>query len=117
MPISHNQNPETPDHSTYLSPDGLVEVVIKTNTAKRWPQHTYPVVCLLLKAEATTRVQVASDGRYDVMLTSREIHALFHALRKCDPKFGQTINGPAVDKCPFRKKRWDAINRRRFNQG
>lgn len=112
----HNETPETPDHTAYRSPDGLVEVVVKNNSAKRWPRHTYPVVCLLLKAEAATRVQIADDGRYDVMLTSREINAFVEALRKCDPKAKQTLEGPAKDKCPARKKHWDAINRRRFNQ-
>lgn len=116
MPTTHNAENPHPDKTVYQSEDGLVEVRIKTNSARRWPQHGYPVACLIFKAAKATRVQLAPDGRIDVMLNNREIKAFFDALKYCDPAFDQTVKGPAQNKCPLRKKKWEVINRNRYKK-
>lgn len=115
MPNTHQDHQE-PEGTVYQSKDGLVEVQIKTSTARRWPQHNYPIVCLVLKAARATRVQTAEDGRIDVLLNNEEIGAFFEALKRCDPNFDVTMKSPPKNKCRLRKRKWDDLNRRRHGQ-
>lgn len=115
MPNTHQDHQE-PERTIYRSQDGLVEVKIKTASARRWPQHNYPVVCLLLKPARATRVQTASDGRLDVLLNNEEIRSFIEALKQCDPSFDATMKAPPMNKCQLRKRRWDDFNRRRHGQ-
>ena len=111
-----------PNHSSaerinFRSQDGLVEIVTKKATARRYPPHEYPVVCLHLKPRAGTRVQLLfnADGSVDCMLTHEEMIALCRALNAADPKAGYRWNNiPA--KCAARKAYWDRINAQRWKQ-
>ncbi len=103
------------DVVNYRSEDGAVEIVTKVTTARRHPQHSYPVVCLLLRPRPGSRVQTLTDGSggLDVLLNHPEVAAHVHALVKADPKCAgyRVPNIPA--KSAARKKYWDKINQER----
>ena len=95
----------------YRSEDGLVEVITKTATAKRFPAHDYPVVCLRFKPQAGTRVQKHGDG-VEVVMTHQEVARHLAALNRADSKGNYRWNNVAP-KCPHRKAHWDQVNRER----
>ena len=105
------------DRVNYRSRDGAVTIITKVATAKRWPQHAYPVVCLQFRPKPGTRVQRMDDGAgIDVLLTHQEVEQHILALKAADPKAGYRT--PKVPSKPEeRKKRWDDINRRRHEEG
>lgn len=107
------------DRLNYKSKDGRVTIITKVATARRWPQHDYPVVCLELRPGPGTRVQELKDGSkgIDVLLTHEEVAQHIQALNAADPKAGYRV--PHVPAKPMhRKEHWDEINRkRRRNRG
>lgn len=105
-------NPLKMDAPFYISEDGLVEIRIKSQTAKRYPQHNYPIVCLLLRPLAHSRVQKRSDGQegLDVLLTHEELRMLNDAVAKADPHYDSMLAGKTKKKDPARKEKWDRIN-------
>ena len=98
----------------YRSEDGLVEVITKTATAKRFPAHDYPVVCLRFKPQAGTRVQKMGDG-VEVVMTHQEVARHLAALNRADAKGNYRWNNVAP-KYPHRKAHWDQVNRERNQQ-
>ncbi len=112
-------NSEAPgDRVNYRSPDGLVTIVTKVASAKRWPQHDYPIVCLQLRPQQGSRVQEieGGSGALDVLLNHEEVARHIRALSEADPKAGYRV--PHIPlKSADRKARWDAINRKRRQNG
>lgn len=104
------------DNVNYRSADGLVTIVTKVASAKRWPQHDYPVVCLQLRPKKGTRVQELGDGSQgiDVLLNHEEVARHIRALNQADPKSGYRVPHIAM-KSPDRKAKWDEINQKRRN--
>ncbi|HWQ90815.1 MAG TPA: hypothetical protein VN673_04030 [Clostridia bacterium] len=112
--ITNNKPESSGDHINYISKDGLVTIRTKVASAKRWPQHDYPVVCLELRPSPGTRVQELPDGSVgvDVLLTHEEVARHIQALCDADPKAGYKV--PYVAAKPLdRKAKWDEINRKR----
>ena len=104
---------QQPKHAFhYRSTDGLVEVLTKTATAKRFPAHDYPVVCLRFKPQAGTRVQKMGDG-VEVVMTHQEVARHLAALNRADAKGNYRWNNVAP-KCPHRKAHWDQLNREHY---
>jgi hypothetical protein len=110
------QKPAT-DRVNYVSPDGQVEVVTKVESAKRYPQHGYPVVCLKLRPREGTRIQQLDDcsGGVEVLFRHAEIAEHLRALNAADPKTKYEVP-PTLGKPAERKARWDAINRKRWQE-
>jgi hypothetical protein len=107
------------DRLNYKSKDGLITIKTKVASAKRWPQHDYPIVCIQLRPQPGTRVQRLDDGSegIDVLMTHEEVAHHIRALNEADPKAGYRV--PHVPTKPWdRKALWDEINRkRRGNRG
>ena len=97
----HMIQPQPKHAFHYRSEDGLVEVITKTATAKRFPAHDYPVVCLRFTPQAGTRVQKHGDG-VEVVMTHREVARHLAALNRADAKGNYRWNNVAP-KCPHRK--------------
>jgi hypothetical protein len=105
----------TGDRVNYKSEDGLVEVLTKVESAKRYPRHGYPVVCLRLRPKKGTRIQLLDDGSGGVEVLFRHIEIAEHlqAINTADPK--SNYQGPTVPGKPDeRKAKWDAINQQRW---
>ena len=110
-----NNRPKVTDALNYRSTDGAVEIHTKVTTAHRYPPHHYPVVCLQLRPKRGSRVQLLDDGSggLDVLLTHAEVAAHIKALQIADPKHGYQV--PDIKPKPEeRKRRWDEINRARW---
>lgn len=107
------------DRINYRSPDGAVTILTKVSTAKRWPRHNYPVVCMQLRPSIGTRVQQLEDGSggLDVLFSHVEVAEHIKALNDADPKVAYRV--PHIPEKPrHRKEKWDGINRmRRGNHG
>ena len=104
---------QQPKHAFHFrSADGLVEVITKTSTARRFPAHDYPVVCLRFKPQAGTRVQKHGDG-VEVMMTHVEVARHLAALNRADGKaFYRWKNIPL--KSAARKAHWDKVNQEHY---
>jgi len=109
------ENPQTNQTSipagetrNYVSPDGLVEIVTKTSTARRYPPHSYPVVCLRFKPRPGTRIQKHGDG-CEVLLTHLEVVRHLAALNQADAKAAYRWKF-VPEKPAARKAHWDKIN-------
>lgn len=109
----NNKQPLT-DRVNYRSTDGLVEVRTKVSTAKRYPKHDYPVVCLQLRPKPGCRVQPLGDGSagVDVLFSHRELIEMLTALNQADPKSKYTWQDIPM-KPAERKAYWDALNQHR----
>lgn len=83
-------------------------------TARRYPKHDYPVVCLHLRPKLGSRVQkLDGEEGLDVLLTHEEFAAHGQALAEADPAF-KDYRPPTVPAKPAsRKARWDRINQER----
>lgn len=115
MKTNINTNPEfSGDRINYRSPDGAVTIVTKVSTAKRWPKHNYPVVCMQLRPSPGTRVQKLEDGSggLDVLFSHLEVEKHVEALNEADPKAAYRV--PHIPEKPrHRKAKWDEINHKR----
>lgn len=106
-----NDSSATPEELHYRSDDGLVEVIVKRQTARRFPQHDYPVVCLRLRGKRATRILPESDG-VEALLTHREICAFLRALNSADGK-AQYSWRDIAEKSACRKEFWRRVNANR----
>ena len=98
----------------FRSSDRLVDVVVKgVGEAKRYPDHTYQVVCLRLFPQAGTRIQQIEGGGLDVLFTHVEVAALLSALNSVDGK-AQYQWTQVPEKPAARKAFWARINAERF---
>ena len=113
-PDKANPNRPLDERVIYRSADGQVEIVAKSQGARRFPRHDYQVICLHLRPRKGTRIQQLeeSDG-LDVLLTHREIAAQLAALNEVDPKAEYRWRD-IPEKSASRKARWDAINAERW---
>jgi hypothetical protein len=97
----------------FRSSDRLVEVVVKgAGGAKRYPDHTYQVVCLRLFPQAGTRIQEIEGGGLDVLFTHVEVAALLSALNSVDGK-AQYKWTQVPEKPVARKAFWAQVNAQR----
>lgn len=109
--------PKAADRLNYRSADALVEIRTKVSSAKRFPQHNYPVVCLHLRPQRGCRVQPLADGSggCDVLFNHAELIELLAALNAADAKCKYTWQ--EIPKKPVeRKAYWDQVNQRRRKQ-
>ena len=107
------RKPTTAERINYTSPDGQVVVVTKESTAKRWPRHKYPVVCIRLTAKKGTRIQqLPHDEGVEILLTHREVSRHLRALNEADPKAKYSwVEVP--EKSAARKAFWALKNQER----
>jgi hypothetical protein len=99
----------------YRSPDGLFEIVTKTQTAKRFPPHGYPIVCLRLRPQPGSRIQQLDDeGGLDVLLSHKEVSEHLRFLNVADAKAAYTWK-EIPEKSAERKAQWGHYNAQRRN--
>jgi hypothetical protein len=100
----------------YRSPDGLFEIVTKTHSARRYPPHKYPVVCLRLRPQRGSRIQRLDDeDGLDVLLSHKEISEHLKFLNAVDPKAAYQWE-EIPEKSAERKAQWARFNAQRRNQ-
>lgn len=108
------KSPRRPVRSgvNYRSKDGAVEILTKVGTARRRPQHGYPIVCIRLRPKAGTRIQSLPDGEgMEILLSHVEVAEHLKALNAADPKARYRLE-PIPEKPASRKDKWNRINQK-----
>ena len=112
--------PAIGDCVNYRSADGAVEIVTKVTTARRYPPHNYPIVCIKLRPKSGTRIQKLGDADgVEICLSHIETIQHLMALNAADMKSKYTWQ-EVPEKPADRKAYWDKVNRERrqkFNDG
>jgi hypothetical protein len=87
-----------------------VQVVTKIGSARRFPQHGYPVVCLKLQPREGTRIQQLpyGSGGLDVLLTHVEVAQFPKSLNRADKKANYRWE-PVAEKPAARKARLSVL--------
>ena len=108
------------DCVNYRSADGAVEIITKVTTARRYPQHGYPIVCIRLRPKNGTRIQKLDDtDGVEILFSHLEVIQHLMALNAADDKSKYTWV-PIPEKPAERKAYWDKVNqerREKFNRG
>jgi hypothetical protein len=102
----------------FQSKDGLVSIAIKIGTAKRSPQHNYPICVLRLIPQKATRVQSleGEEGGVEYLAPFDELKKWLEVIALADSKFSFTLAKAAQPKPAERKEYWRRKNERRFNR-
>jgi hypothetical protein len=102
----------------YQSPDRLVSIALKIASAKRYPQHDYPICVLRLIPQKATRVQSLDDheGGVEYLAPFDEIKKWLEVISLADEKFSFTLSKTAKPKPPERKEYWRQKNQIRFGR-
>ena len=104
------------DYVNYKSPDGAVQVLTKTTTAKRQPQHDYRIVCMRFLPEKGTRIQmVPGSDAVEILLTHKEVAEHLKALNRADPKSHYTWR-EIPEKPAERKAYWAKKNQQHWKK-
>jgi len=104
------------DYMNYQSSDGAVQVITKTSTAKRRPKHDYRIVCIRLRPEKGTRIQmVPGSDAVEILLTHKEVVQHLKALNSADSKCNYTWR-EIPEKSPERKAYWTKKNQQHWKK-
>lgn len=99
-------NPIIGDCVNYRSNDGAVEIVTKVTTAKRYPKHSYPIVCIRLNPREWTRIQkIPGSDVVEICLSHIETVQHLKALNSADAKCKYTWR-EIPEKSAERKEFW-----------
>jgi hypothetical protein len=104
------------DHVNYRSSDGAVEILTKVSSARRFPQHSYPIVCIRLHPKKGTRIQQLEDSEgLEILLSHVEVVQHLSALNAADPKANYAWTD-VPEKPAARKAYWDKVIQERLRK-
>lgn len=90
-----------------------MEIITKVTTARRYPQHNYPIVCIRLRPKNGTRIQKMGDADgLEILFSHLEVIQHLMALNAADDKSKYTWV-PIPEKPAERKAYWDKVNQER----
>ncbi len=102
------------DKICWEAKDGQVCIVIKS-WPRRWPQSSYPVMVVRLRAKQNTRIQGLEDGPgVEALLTFQELEQVVEVTNRIGIDTGKgkifEILQRIPPKDPARKEKWKRIN-------
>jgi hypothetical protein len=108
-----NGSPKIGDCVNYRSDDGAVEIITKVTTAKRYPKHSYPIVCMRFQPKEGTRIQkIPGSDALEILLSHVEVIQHLKALNSADAKSNYTWR-EIPEKPAERKAFWKQKNQKR----
>jgi hypothetical protein len=115
---SKPHRPKITEGTYFRSQDGLVSVGVKIASAKRYPQHDYPICVLRLIPRKATRVQSLEgpEGGVEYLAPFDELRKWLETIALADDKFTFTLNKAAQPKPQERKEEWRRRNHERFGR-